>query len=71
MTGSIDDVFPNDQIDYRTLAVIECVECGATGRMYSTGEPRHWQWWDCEECGTDDAKHRVIMSTQDGAEVER
>jgi len=67
---NIHDVFPDDPSDYETVALLECAECGETGRMYSTGRPRRQQWWDCEACGTTDAKHRVVLSTQNGVPVE-
>ena len=71
MSETLDDVLPDDRADYQTVAVLRCDTCGATGRMYSTGEPRREQWWDCTACGTNDAKHTVVMASVDGSEVRR
>jgi len=71
MNDDIDDAFPERREDYPTVAIIKRETCGETGEMYSTGEPRKEQYWDCEACGTDDAKHTLVMSTDSGREVGR
>jgi hypothetical protein len=49
MTDSIDDVMP-DPSDAPYVSILQCTECGATGRLYSTAEPRPEQYRDCPEC---------------------
>ena len=70
MTDSIDDLMPEPE-DAQYVSVLECQVCSATGRMYSTGDPRPKQYWDCGECGTDDAEHRIIMKSDSGQQVTR
>ena len=67
---SIDDAMP-DPSDAAYVAVLRCTACGATGQMYSTGEPRPEQYWDCDDCGTNDAKHDIILMSDAGQEVDR
>jgi hypothetical protein len=70
MTDSIDDVMP-DPSDAPYVSVLECTECGATGRLYSTAEPRPEQYRDCPECDTEAAEHDILMMSNTGTEVTR
>lgn len=70
MSDSINEVMP-DPADAQYVSVLQCVECGATGRMYSTAEPRAEQYWDCADCGTEVAKHDIIVMSDAGQRVER
>lgn len=63
---SADELFPEPE-DAKFVAILECSECGATGHCYSDTEILdERQWWDCDECGTEAAKHDVVMQTTRG-----
>jgi len=70
MSDTIDDVMPEPK-DAPYVSVLRCTECDATGRMYSTDEPRPEQYWDCEKCGTEAAEHDIILMSDAGEQVTR
>lgn len=65
-THSIEDVFP-DPGGAKFVALLACSECGQTGHCYSDSDILdERQYWDCEKCGTEAAKHDVVLKSRNG-----
>ena len=60
--NTIDDIMPDPEAP-QWVAIIECQVCGEQGTMFSTHEPREEQYWDCEACGSTDARHEVVVAS--------
>lgn len=65
---SIEGAFIPDNMDWGSI--IACDYCDSSGVMLSTHEPEREQWfWDCDECGREDASHRLVMKTDSVEEL--
>jgi uncharacterized Zn finger protein len=67
--NTIDDLMPDPEAP-QYVAIIECEFCGHQRTMFSTDEPRDTTYWDCDECGADDAPHHSVMKSNTSQTVE-